>query len=112
MTEAVTAAKAPSRPSNNSSAYFAVTTSTLSKRPMSLIMEEGQRKKGTKHKTLNPATKKIYTNIVSKLDTGVKKKKVANQARQSNDLTCKKKDELYGRVSGEMVARFLSQKLT
>ena len=97
------------RPSTTSSnPIYSATASSLNKRPMGQIMEEAQRKKGTKHKTLNPATKKHYKNIVSKLDTGVKKTKVATQSRQSNDLTVKKKDEMFGRVSTELVAKFLS----
>jgi hypothetical protein len=44
---------------------------------MSEITEEAMRKKGGKKSALKPSAKKNFTNIVSKLDTGVKKTKTA-----------------------------------
>lgn len=78
---------------------------------MGLIVEEETRKKCGKKTQMKPFIKQ-FTNIVSKIDTGVKKSKQTVKARQSNDLTAKKKDELFGRVSGELVAKFLTSKIT
>ena len=61
--------------------YYDKTASTLNKRPMSEITEEAMRKKGGKKSALKPSAKKNFTNIVSKLDTGVKKTKTAVQVR-------------------------------
>lgn len=91
--------------------YFSQCASTLSKRPMGEIAEEEVKKRGAKKK-LKPSTKKAFTNVVSKINTGVKKTKTAVNVRQSNDLTAKKKDELFGRVNTETIARFLTQKIT
>jgi hypothetical protein len=50
-------------------------------------------------------------NIQSKLDTGVKKEVVATAGQhQSYGLTAKRKDELFGRLLGYDLARFLSSK--
>jgi hypothetical protein len=56
--------------------------------------------------------KKNFTNVQSKLDTGVKKTTKTKASRQSNDLTVKKKVELYGRVGTELVAKFLTKKIS
>jgi len=84
-----------------SDVYYSKTVSTLNKRPMSDIQEELVRKRGNKAKGLKPSAKKDFTNIVSKLDTGVKKTKTAVAVRQSDGITAKKKEELFGRVSAE-----------
>jgi len=79
--------------------YYHNLASSLSKRPIGIIAEEEKRKIGKKN-NLKPSSKKAFANVVSKLNTGVKKSAV-KQVRQSNDLTAKKKEELYGRVSTE-----------
>lgn len=104
--------RAPKSVSSANDMFYSATASSLNKRPMGQIAEEDQRKKGAKQNQMKPSTKKHFTNVVSKLDTGVKKRQVATNIRQSNDLTAKKKDELFGRVSTEMIAKFLTQKVS
>lgn len=60
---------------------------------------------------MNPKTKKHFGNITSKLDTGLKHKVSSSQGmRQSDGITAKRKDELYGRVSTTLLAKFLNGK--
>ena len=70
------------------------------------------RKKGVKKVGLKPEAKKGFTNVVSKLDTGVKKTKTVVAVRQSDGATAKKKEEMYGRVGTEQLAKFLTGKFT
>ena len=56
--------------------YFSACASSLNKRPIGQIVEEAQKKNGTKKKTFKPSTKKMFTNVVSKINTGVKKTKI------------------------------------
>jgi len=92
--------------------YYSNLTSSLNKRPMGIICEEETRKKNGVKKAVKPNFNKTYLNVPSKINTGVKKTQIVVTSRQSNDLTAKKRDELYGRVSGELVAKFLTQKLS
>ena len=77
-------------------------------------MEESVKKKGVKKAKGVP--KKTFTSIISKIDTGVKKSLIAasasSAARVSFGESAKKKDELFGRISSDALAKFLMQKYT
>ena len=91
--------------------YYSVGASSLNKRPMGEIVEEATKKKGLKKAGPKPNTKKTFTNVVSRIDTGVKKSLIAaaTSVRVSDGVTAKNKDELFGRVSTEQLAKFLMQ---
>lgn len=77
MAEAAPAQMKRPRTSNASSIknkYYPTLTSSLSKRPMGIILEEEARKKCGKKKQIRPINKQFH-NIPSKIDTGVKKVK-------------------------------------
>ena len=68
------------------------------------------KKKGERN-PLNPKTKKSFGAVTSKLDTGIKNKGAqASGARVSDGVTAKRKDELYGRLEPNLLAKFLSGK--
>lgn len=95
------------------SVYYATTASSLNKRPLSQIYQENTRKgpNGEKPALQNPSTKKSFKFVTSRIDHGLKKKQASNQASHVSDgLTAKRKDELYGRLSTHLLAKFLSQK--
>ena len=84
---------------------------------MGIIADEEHRKKCGKKKEFKPIIKKSFGTISSKIDTGISKNKAQADmnrlnTRQSNDLTAKRRDELFGRVTCQNVARFLTSKLT
>jgi len=78
---------------------------------MGEIVDEATKKKGLKKAGPKPNTKKTFTNVVSKIDTGVKKSMIAaaTSVRVSDGVTAKNKDELFGRVSTDQLAKFLMQ---
>ena len=93
--------------------FYSATASSLNKRPIGEIMEEEQKKKGVKKQVMKPHTKKTFTKVTSKLDTGVKKSKVATSStHQSDALTFKMKEEMFGRLPSEHMAKFLTQRMT
>ena len=102
-----------SRPSRND-IYYSQTASSLSKRPLQDIYSEKEKKKGgEKSAAMKPSTKKSFHNVTSKVDCGVKKKSVtASTGHQSDGLTAKRRDELFGRVTIHSLAKFLNQKYT
>lgn len=61
---------------------------------------------------MKPATKKSFNNVVSKIDTGVKKATQSVGQHQSDGLTAKRKDEMFGRLSTHALAKFLARKYT
>ena len=93
-------------------AYYPATASSLNKRPMGEIAAQTEKKKGDKKSNMKPHTKKTFTNVVSKIDTGVKKRIVAQTTHISDGLTAKRKEEMFGRISSEALAKFLTQKYT
>ena len=85
--------------------HYSALASSLNKRPIGDIQDELKKKKRTKDgEQQKPAAKKKFKNINPRVEVGVQ--------RQSFDLTAKKRDELFGRVSPELVAKFLTKKLT
>lgn len=93
--------------------YYSTTASSLNKRPLSQIYQENTRKgpNGEKPALQNPSTKKTFRFVTSKIDHGFKKKQASNQAAHVSDgLMAKRKDELYGRLSTHLLAKFLTQK--
>eukprot|EP00356_Strombidium_inclinatum_P006016 CAMPEP_0170503674 /NCGR_PEP_ID=MMETSP0208-20121228/45548_1 /TAXON_ID=197538 /ORGANISM="Strombidium inclinatum, Strain S3" /LENGTH=95 /DNA_ID=CAMNT_0010783445 /DNA_START=9 /DNA_END=296 /DNA_ORIENTATION=- len=89
--------------------YYSATASSLSKRPLGEIYSSKQKKgRGEKSAALKPSTKKAFFNVSSRIDTGVKKSVTTTQGqRQSDGLTSKRKDEMYGRLSSHALAKFL-----
>ena len=73
--------------------YYSATASSLSKRPLSEIHSNRDKEKRAMKK------KKHFSNISSKVDCGNKKNAMSTQGHQSDGLTAKRKDELYGRLS-------------
>jgi len=100
---------APIRGYSRSEIYYSNTASSLSKLPLGDIYSAKSKKgNGEKSSALKPSTKKTFSNISSKIDTGVKKSSTAVQgSRQSDGLTSKRKDELFGRLSTHALAKFL-----
>jgi len=94
---------------HSNSMFYSNTASSLNKRPLGEIADEDDKKRGKKPKKAQ--IKKNFMNVQSKLDTGVKKTVVATAGQhQSDGLTAKRKDELFGRLSGQDLAKFLSSK--
>lgn len=102
-------------PSDNYNLYYSITASSLNKRPLAEIYQESTKKgpNGEKRALQNPATKKTFKFVTSKIDHGLKKKSTASQGSHISDgLVAKRKDELYGRLSTHLLAKFLAQKYT
>jgi len=59
--------------SSTNGVFYSATASSLNKRPLGEMMDEAQKKKGIKKQVMKPHTKKTFTKVTSKLDTGVKK---------------------------------------
>ena len=92
----------------SSDIYYSHTASSLNKRPIGEIASAKDLKKGKKPVK---KTMKHFSTITSKIDTGMKKEKVSSVGvHQSDGLTAKRKDELFGRLSGLTLANFLSSK--
>lgn len=64
------------RTSDHYSLYYSATASSLNKRPLAEIYQESQKKgpNGEKRALQNPATKKQFKYVTSKIDNGVKRK--------------------------------------
>ena len=93
----------------SSDIYYSATASSLNKRPIGEIASESDKKKGKK--SVKKIQMKHFSNIGSRIDTGMKKEKVSTVGvHQSDGLTAKRKDELFGRLSGLTLANFLSSK--
>ena len=93
--------------------YYSTTASSLNKRPLGEIYQESSKKgpNGEKRALQNPATKKTFKFVKSKIDHGFKKKKnTVATVTVSDGLLAKRRDELYGRCSTHLLAKFLSQK--
>lgn len=61
------------RRSEQNGLYYSTTASSLNKRPLGLIYREAASKNGEKSALQNPATKKQFKFITSKIDSGVRK---------------------------------------
>jgi hypothetical protein len=63
---------------------------------------------------MKPSTKKSFHNVTSKVDSGVKKSSItaSTGGHQSNGITAKRRDELYGRINIHSLAKFLNKKYT
>ena len=101
------------RPTKND-IYYSQTASSLSKRPLGEIYSDRDKKGGERSAANRPSTKKSFNNVTSKIDCGNKKKSITSSAgqHQSDGLTAKRKDEMYGRLSHHTLAKFLKQKYT
>jgi len=101
------------RKPDKNSMYYPTTASSLNKRPLAEIYQDGQKKgpNGERRALQNPATKKVFKYITAKIDSGFKKKANASQGSHVSDgLMAKRKDELFGRLSTHLLAKFLSRK--
>jgi hypothetical protein len=94
--------------------YYSQTASSLSKRPLGDLYSDKDKKGGERSAANRPSTKKNFHNVTSKIDCGTKKKSITASAglHQSDGLTAKRKDELFGRVSQHTLAKFLNKKYT
>ena len=93
------------------SIYFPTCASTLNRRALGVMYPEGSGADGKKHPLQNPATKKTYPQIGSKVSTGQKRKSAQVAQQQSDGLTAKKRDEMFGRVRPDLLAQFLHGKM-
>ena len=80
----------------------------MNKRALGKMYPEGSDNNGKKHPLQNPATKRQFKYIGSKVNTGQKRKSAAVGKEESDGLTAKRKDEMFGRVSPSMLSKFLS----
>ena len=81
---------------------------------MADIYSEKDKKGGERSAANRPSTKKSFHNVTSRIDCGTKKKSITASAgqNQSDGLTAKRKDELYGRLTHHTLAKFLNRKYT
>ena len=100
--------KAVANKSSKNDKYFSATASSLSKRPLAEIHADKDKK------TSKVKQAKSLMFVKSKIDTGINKSMLGNTGgkTQSDGLLVKRRDELYGRLSSNALAKFLSQNFT
>lgn len=89
--------------------YYPATASSLSKRPLSEIHADKDKKTQKAKKQV-----KSLMYVKSKIDTGINKSALGNTGgkTQSDGLLVKRRDELFGRLSSNALAKFLTQRFS